>query len=156
MTRFPVFTHPYMILTRQNIHAALNWGSPNAKQCELLGLTVPLPSGWLSKLVGSEMGEEQYARLIALKKPLKPRNVPQQAQVDGDKQGQIDWLKGRLAWAVQFIEALEPEGNGRFALNFDKAPWHSADEWLVDAKKLLDAPERFANELFEQSGRDLA
>lgn len=57
---------PNMILTRENIHAALNNGSANRKQIEAFGLTWPPAKGWLSALIGTEITDEKYEKVRSL------------------------------------------------------------------------------------------
>lgn len=70
-----------MTLTHKDLHTALNCGSPNRHQCKLLGISYPLPGGWLRKLIGTEMTEAEYAGLVALKKT-RPVREPQKAISD--------------------------------------------------------------------------
>lgn len=76
-----------MKLTKQNIHAALNWGSPNGKQCKILGVTYPLPHGWLSALIGSEIPDADYERLCSLRR--KGRGLQDKHQVEREPEPAI-------------------------------------------------------------------
>lgn len=44
----------------------------------------------------------------------------------------------RLEWAIQFIGALVPTKDG-FKLDYEKANWDNADEWMPIAKRELTA-----------------
>lgn len=63
-----------MILTHQNIHALFNCGCPNSPQMTILGVTYPLPAGWIQRLIGKTVTDETYAKLMALKGP-RPKGV---------------------------------------------------------------------------------
>lgn len=64
-----------MKLTYQTIHALFNVGSPNAPQIKALGLSCPLKKGWLVGLIGREIDQSEYDRLLALKGP-RPKGIP--------------------------------------------------------------------------------
>lgn len=56
-----------MILTSQNIHAFGTAGCGfNAKQLQILGVTEK-KKGWLTRLIGKEISEEDYRRLMDLR-----------------------------------------------------------------------------------------
>lgn len=78
-----------MILTRRLLHAAMNNGSPNRHQRQMLGVPYPLPAGWLSGLVGKEMSDEDYQRLCDHRRILKNKNVPQEQPIYLDLQDVI-------------------------------------------------------------------
>lgn len=63
-----------MKLTHSNIHALFNVGSPNAPQALALGVSYPLKKGWLTGLIGREIDETEYLRLLSLKGP-RPKGV---------------------------------------------------------------------------------
>lgn len=42
---------------------------------KLLGLRCPLPGGWLSKLIGTEMSDQDYAQLCEFRKQGKTQHV---------------------------------------------------------------------------------
>lgn len=74
-----------MKLTYQNVHALFNLGCPNTPQRISLGLEYPLKSGWIRKLIGREIEQAEYDRLMALK-GRRPKGV--QAS---------EWAKGSIA-----------------------------------------------------------
>ena len=52
--------------TKENIHALFNFGSPNAKQKATLNLK-SYKSGWINKLVGTQISAALYEELISCK-----------------------------------------------------------------------------------------
>ncbi len=159
-----------MILTKQLIHAALNWGSPNRHQCKILGIAYPLPGGWLRDLVGANMTDETYARLVALKKPLKKPvdNVPQgivrddqhnfgRPRLEQSGVGTLVITRRFLAGESVSILAEDygtPMSEIEKAIRFEiRLKRRSKDE----PKLTTDTgAEEFANAMFEENGRDLA
>ena len=63
-----------MKLTYKLIHSLFNNGSPNSPQKALLNLPTKLPRGWLQRLIGTEINESDYARLLSMKGP-RPKGV---------------------------------------------------------------------------------
>lgn len=53
---------PPLVLTRDGLHAM---GAINARQAALLGLAWPPKTGWLERLIGTEVPASLYARLLA-------------------------------------------------------------------------------------------
>ncbi len=65
-----------MKLTHQMLHdAATNYGGWNKKQLAVLKVGWPAKKGWLSKLVGSEITDEDWNRLLSLRRPSKVKPV---------------------------------------------------------------------------------
>lgn len=64
-----------MRLTKDNIHALFNEGSPNSPQRVYLNIPYPLRKGWLDRLVGREIPDADYDHLKSLKGP-KPKGTP--------------------------------------------------------------------------------
>lgn len=57
-----------MKLTRDSVHALFNCGAPNSAQLHLLGLPgYPLRSGWMEPLMGREIPNWLYQRILDLK-----------------------------------------------------------------------------------------
>jgi len=63
-----------MQLNKHTIHALFNLGCPNSPQSKALGLEFPLKKGWITKLIGKEIEQSEYDRLLALKGP-RPKGV---------------------------------------------------------------------------------
>ncbi len=156
-----------MILTRQNIHAALNCGSPNSSQMNLLGVPYPLPAGWLRKLVGQEISDEAYAKLMSLKKPLKSKlvatqNVPRQPQVSGEKESLITAFVARCTGVMEERQRERAEAKAIFQ-PYIADQYFDIKSLCEDAEKVMrslianpSSPESAADALYAQSGRDLA
>jgi uncharacterized protein (DUF433 family) len=172
-----------MQLTKKNIHAALNWGSPNSKQMEILGLKSPLPHGWLKDLIGKEMSDADYEKLCALRKKGrgwqdKPDGIACSATHNFGRPRLEKSGVGTLAITDRFmagesisdlaedygVPMSEIEKSLRFELRL-KGSTNSArlgvadlPHQSLDAIEQLDgpSPETFANELFEKNGRNLA
>ncbi len=57
-----------MTITHETAHALFNMGSPNSAQLHLLGLPpYPLQKGWMKDLVGREVPDDLYQKVLALK-----------------------------------------------------------------------------------------
>lgn len=56
-----------MKLTHELIHEMCKCGCPNKDQLALLGLVPPLHRGWLDRLVGREVSEETWTRVLAFR-----------------------------------------------------------------------------------------
>jgi len=63
-----------MQLTYDNIHALFNLGCPNTPQAIALGLEMPLQKGWIQRLIGRDIEQAEYDRLLSLKGP-RPKGV---------------------------------------------------------------------------------
>ena len=63
-----------MILTRENIHQAGNCGGFNSAQLTLLGAENS-KHGWLRKLVGKEISDDDYQKLIELRGATKQKQI---------------------------------------------------------------------------------
>ena len=57
-----------MQLTSENLHAAASAGSGfNYDQLDILGVVCPPRRGWLQKLIGTHISDEDYAKVLSLK-----------------------------------------------------------------------------------------
>lgn len=57
-----------MKLTREILHtAATNYAGWNKQQTDLLGVPWPPKKGWLSALIGKEVSEETWQKVIAVR-----------------------------------------------------------------------------------------
>lgn len=56
---------PPLVLTKDALHAL---GAINARQLRMLGMSWPPKSGWLKRLVGTEISPTLYTELLAAKK----------------------------------------------------------------------------------------
>ena len=57
-----------MQLTYENLHAAASAGSGfNYDQLDILGVVCPPRRGWLQKLIGTHISDEDFAKFLALK-----------------------------------------------------------------------------------------
>ena len=63
-----------MTLTHQSIHALFNYGTPNSPQKTILKLPAKLQAGWVRSLVGKELDDATYAKLMELKGP-RPKGI---------------------------------------------------------------------------------
>ena len=71
-----------MQLTSENLHAAASAGSGfNYDQLNVLGVVCPPRRGWLQKLIGTHISDDDYAKVLSLKsakqkKSKTPKNGP--------------------------------------------------------------------------------
>ena len=76
-----------MKLTRENINALSNSGGFNSAQLTILGAT-DKRKGWLSKLIGKEISDDDYRKLLDLKGAKKQQQleiVPQRRHFSNSK-----------------------------------------------------------------------
>lgn len=98
----------FMKLTDKNIRAFTNFGGITAKQCDLLGFGWPPPHGWLKALIGKEMTEEKYAKLMEIRRDRNEGKKDRKPASDDYMRGYRDGIASVMK-AAKLIQSEVPE-----------------------------------------------
>lgn len=81
-----------IVLTRENLHAlGTNGAGFNNAQLEILGVLIPPRKGWLSRLIGRELPEATYYKVLSLKAATAPKVEPELTPRQQKAQAQFEF-----------------------------------------------------------------